>query len=143
MRTRYSLILLITLVTTLAFGLNRLSWAAPTTPIAGAWQLQWRGSDDLTAIAALGSQLAWAVGKNGHRLRTTNGGQTWSYQQATPAVDVEALAFVDNAAGWSVARTATSGARATAAPPGSARPPHPQPSAGRGLRRWPERLGGR
>ena len=96
---RISLVLLTTLVTILAFSLSSLSGAAPaTTP--GTWQLQWHGSDDLTRIDVVGSQLAWAVGKNGHLLRTTNGGQTWFYQQAAPASDVEAVDFADPTTGW-------------------------------------------
>ncbi|MFZ1594269.1 MAG: YCF48-related protein [Anaerolineae bacterium] len=72
----------------------------PPTP--GAWTAQWHGADDLTGIAFANSQLGWAVGKNGQFMRTTNGGYTWAYQLAAPAVDLGAVDFVDATTGWRV-----------------------------------------
>ena len=71
-------------------------------PSAGSWTLQWHGSDDLNDIDFVTPQIGWAVGKSGHLMRTTNGGESWFFQQTSPAVDVEAVDFIDSNLGWLV-----------------------------------------
>ncbi|QLQ05319.1 MAG: hypothetical protein HZY76_03875 [Anaerolineae bacterium] len=93
-------------------------------PSAGGWTLQWHGSDDLNDIDFVTPQIGWAVGKSGHLMRTTNGGESWFFQQTSPAVDVEAVDFIDSNLGWLVGAEGRIWARPTAAPPGRCRP-HP------------------
>ncbi len=69
-------------------------------PSAGSWTLQWHGSDDLNDIDFVTTQIGWAIGKSGHLMRTTNGGESWFFQQTVPAVDVEAVDFIDSNHGW-------------------------------------------
>ena len=61
-------------------------WTVVRNP---AWQ------SDFTDVSFVDPQTGWVVGHGGAILHTTNGGKTWTAQQAGDTYDLEAVQFVD------------------------------------------------
>lgn len=67
------------------------------------WQIP---EPDLFAVAVDG-ELAWAVGYWGAVLRSTDGGQTWSYARTPTQATLYDVAFADDRHGWAVGAAGT------------------------------------
>ena len=51
-------------------------------------------------IKFIGPNLGWAVGNEGTILHTTDGGETWEYQESGTTADLFSISFVDENHGW-------------------------------------------
>jgi photosystem II stability/assembly factor-like uncharacterized protein len=63
------------------------------------WQRVTQKSN-LNAVAAIGSQRAWAVGPRGSIIHTADGGRHWVKQKSGVAVDLADVFFLDAKHGW-------------------------------------------
>jgi photosystem II stability/assembly factor-like uncharacterized protein len=63
------------------------------------WQRVTRQSN-LSAVAAIGSDQAWAVGPKGSIIHTVDGGRHWSRQASRVGVDLTDVFFLDARHGW-------------------------------------------
>ena len=76
----------------------------PNTP----WWIEWTGNNHaMYGVAAVNTQIAWAVGWNGYIWKTVNGGTTWAQQTSnttSPLLDIVAL---DQNTAWAVGEDGT------------------------------------
>jgi len=88
----------------LALGLGFPAAAGELNPArTESWLLP---DPDLHAVALRG-QRAWAVGYWGTILRSTDGGQSWSYTESPTDAPLYDVSFADDDHGWAVGATGT------------------------------------
>lgn len=93
----------------LAFCDPRMGWAVGPALIVhtvdggNRWDVQRSGTPEefLFSIACASSERAWAVGRDGLILQSTNAGTTWNRQESPTNVNLLRIRFFDNV-GWIV-----------------------------------------
>src|SRR5215470_11506826 len=91
-----------------------LLWAAvatwPCTAFAQSgwvWQNPYPTANSLTGVAVLSPQIFVAVGDSGSILRTTDGGETWTFQPSGTDRNLVGVSFVDQDTGFAVGTAGT------------------------------------
>ncbi len=81
----------------------------PTESEPGAWQVVRESSGDIyySALHFADQNHGWAVGNSGTIIHTTDGGNTWEYQESGTGHDLRDIHFIDSRIGWVVGDSAT------------------------------------
>jgi photosystem II stability/assembly factor-like uncharacterized protein len=96
---RHSLLSLVTIACVLVLA---GAAAAPAAAAPTGWTSRAATPGPLLSVAAVGPLHAWAVGPGPTIVATTDGGASWTAQQAPVTQDLYAVAFADDADGWAV-----------------------------------------
>ncbi len=94
-------VLVLTLLLLTAFCPVAVASGDSTPDGSWSWQLAGSGSS-LAAVACSDASHAWAVGRGGTILATSDGGATWVSQDAGTSDDLVGVSFPDATHGWAV-----------------------------------------
>jgi len=70
-------------------------------PASGSWKLVRNGGDgDLFGMCFVDRNHGWAVGDSGRIISTSDGGDSWTFQQSNTSASCHCVAFVNPLRGW-------------------------------------------